>query len=260
MTFSILLNLHSEENFDHMNESTAKPSTLSPVTIVHEARKLIVRGLAGEAYSLLESVHASAEYYPSFYVALGECLIALGRQQEAQTALKRALVLAPNSARPAILLESLYLELPRTQEMPSNKSSVMGRASSDKKTSGAKTLASLFGEHDEATLPRPRMESKVDGILDTPKTPSFDLAHVASMLTRDRPLVRPTSDTHLFTGEHHEESHEPPLVSETLAGILLGQGKLNEALSAYKQLKRVNPDRAKEYDERIRSIESRVHH
>ena len=247
-----------------MTNTTETSRTASPLIIVHEARALETRGLRAEALTLLKSIGDSAEHYPSFYVVLGECLIGLGRTAEARTALKRALHLAPNSAQPAILLESLD----HSFDPVAGQAARTSAAPAKQRSSNGLTLASLFGASpstpSRSAVAKDRVEVRPEALKRTVsashEVPSFDLAQVASLLSRERPLVRPTSESSIPFDDAQRTSTESPLISETLAGILLGQGKLTEALSAYRQLRTINPDRKPEYDERIQVIEAKLHH
>ena len=228
---------------------TRPTATLSPVSAVHEAHGLVSRGLATEAIGLLEQVSQSAEHYPSYYIVRGEALLALGRLSEASTALKHALRLSPNSARPALLLESLDRSEPISSPI---------RPMANPRSTDSLTLAVLFGP--ATTPPSARRMPLPDPALQPREPTTFDLARVASLLTRERPLVRPTTESGVHIDDTPEAPTEALLMSETFAGILVGQGKLNEAVAAYRQLRKLNPERKAHFDEKIKSIEKKLKH
>jgi tetratricopeptide (TPR) repeat protein len=224
---------------------------LSAVETVKSARDLLLSGHVNDALGTLESVRKAAKNYPSFYIVLGECLLASHYEEDAKAAFKHALQLAPNSARAALLLESIVDPVLLKEVVVEKQALTQPR-----------TLASLFEDAPRSKeIARPK--KKIASPIKTPETKpteSFNLAHVASMLTKDRPLVRPASHADLETEvlPDAETAHETHLVSETLAGILLGQGKFEEALQAYKKLRKQEPGRKSYFDERIKTIEQRL--
>ncbi len=70
-------------------------------------------------------------------------------------------------------------------------------------------------------------------------------------------MPRPTIDrTKLSKEEPGESMDEIGLVSETLAELMIRQGKFDEARKVYIQLSRLNPDRYEYFRERIQKIEN----
>ncbi len=220
--------------------------TLSPTETTQMAHAALGQPNAEESLIDLERFSRVVDRYPSYHIVRGEYLIALGRLDEARESLKCALKLSPNSARPAFLLESLYGSQQKPVEPEPKKASIT------KPLKKQGTLAALFGETDARVPQRIRTQA-------AEKTPNsnFDLGAIASLLSRERPLVRPTSE-HPETTTPVAAKKSPAFVSETLAGILLGQGKLKEALESYEYLYTNDPDRADYYRERIEIIQKRM--
>lgn len=107
----------------------------------------------------------------------------------------------------------------------------------------------------EQVLKLKRSDSAVE------KTTGFDLAKVAEELTRERPLVKPspgtdTSNSVDLTAGTESDSMDERLVSDTLAGILLTQGKLVEAKKVYIQLARKDPRQFDLYNKKIEAIDN----
>jgi hypothetical protein len=91
--------------------------------------------------------------------------------------------------------------------------------------------------------------------------PDFDLAKVAEELTRERPLVKPGSSSDAassidLAAGTETDSVDDQLVSETLAAILLNQGKLVEAKKVYIQLARKDPRQFEQYHKKIEAIDN----
>jgi tetratricopeptide (TPR) repeat protein len=184
-------------------------------------------------------------------MVLGECLLASHFEADAKAAFKHALQLAPNSARAALLLESMGDPVPTTKLAAQQSISAKPR-----------TLASLFDDAPRSKNTGTPTKKVASAISPSEVKPyeSFNLAHIASMLTKDRPLVRPAShaDPETEVLPDTETVQQTHLVSETLAGILLGQGKFEEALQAYKKLRKQEPGRKAYFNERIKTIEQRL--
>jgi tetratricopeptide (TPR) repeat protein len=222
-------------------------SPSSPVETTHKAHTSLQASDPAEMLNEMDHVRSVSQQYPSYHIVRGECLIALGRTTEARAALKLALKLSPNSARPALLLESLYESSDTLEPIG------VQTASLTRPLKKAATLAALFGDASDEPRHRPRVAS-----INHERRSNFNLGEIASLLTRERPLVRPNAESmHLEEPVLYQDSGSP-VISETLAGILLGQGKLQEALDAYRHLLSLDRDNAEYYQERIQIIQARI--
>jgi tetratricopeptide (TPR) repeat protein len=87
--------------------------------------------------------------------------------------------------------------------------------------------------------------------------------NIAQSIASDKPEIvaptmpRPTIDrTKLSKEEPSESVDEIGLVSETLAELMIRQGKFDEARKVYIQLSRLNPDRYEYFRERMQKLEN----
>jgi tetratricopeptide (TPR) repeat protein len=234
------------------------------VEVVRDARMLTESGDAQTALALLEHFASlEVEQYPGYFIALGECQLALGKLLEARRALKLALALVPNSPRAAILMELC------TPEDSDNTQTYRLVAPTNAKHSEL-TLAPFFAEAQEETVEHPAsQEPKLTEILRasiktpaTPKATSFDLERVATLLARDRPLVQPTPevDPAQHSVSDTDAKHATHFVSETLAEILVRQGKLADARTTYLELAVRHPERAPFFESRANALEHEIVH
>jgi tetratricopeptide (TPR) repeat protein len=225
--------------------------TLTPLTVTEQTHAGLGTSMTREkllgALADLERFSRVVERYPSYFIVRGELLIALGRTDEARESLKHALKLSPNSARPALLLESLYgpTNAPTAQ--------IKAAGSVTKPLQDAARLSALFGDQDA----EPRRPVRIIHAHAEPRS-HFDLGQIASLLTRERPLVRLIPNAVRPDKPEAAASAVAPVISETLAGILLGQGKLKEALEAYEHLLANDPEREGYFKERIEIIKKRI--
>lgn len=104
----------------------------------------------------------------------------------------------------------------------------------------------------------PAMSAFMDTAAAQAKTqPNFDLERIADELTRERPLVKPLEADALepaVNAVSNEHSSEAVIASETLANIMLGQGKLTDAQKLFIRLAREQPDKFEYYKTKIDAI------
>jgi tetratricopeptide (TPR) repeat protein len=229
--------------------------TLEDSTIT--ARELLMSGNFSGAIQLLDGLREVAleAQYPSFFIVLAEALIADERLSEARQALREALHISPNSPRPALLLEGLN-------------DHTMGASPAKNEPIRSRKLGDLLDiEFTSATS-----KSTPSSYQGTPVAESdhrselgrggvqFDLEKVASDLSSERTTIRPTpiitSVPSPSKPTTSDEPAAPALVSETLAKLLVQQGKLEEARKVYIQLSRLEPNRYSHYQERINELRS----
>ncbi len=65
--------------------------------------------------------------------------------------------------------------------------------------------------------------------------------------------------TEISEEEIHEEYKGKKIVSDTMAGIYLNQGKYQETLETYEELLKIKPDMRQQYEEKIREIKNLIH-
>lgn len=107
-----------------------------------------------------------------------------------------------------------------------------------------RTLAALLD-------PIPELAAEVG-----PISQQFDMDKTADELTRERPLVRPIPEPeHIQSVPLPEPEGAPALVSETLADIMIRQGKLTDAKKVYIQLARLQPERYAHFKTKIEAID-----
>jgi len=230
------------------------------------------------AVSLAELDAERIPLYPSYHLVRAECLIALGQFVEAQHALRIALKLAPNSPLAALLLESItsadlfaaaQIEIDTTETVSPDEASVP--------TSEMEMPHGFSAVHSPATIAphgqpiihamRPKPELGTLGVLfgdvfePHPCDPleGFDLQTTARELSRNPPSLHVTRESDEQVDDDQSPLQESELVSETLAGILLGQGKLQEAMNAYRQLQKSEPSRAEYFRARVELLEAKLH-
>ena len=231
------------------------------VEVVRDARLLTESGDARTALALLEHFSSHiVEQYPGYFIALGECQLALGNPLEARRALKIALALVPNSPRAAILMELC------TPEQSNQIANIPTEPAPFVKHAGP-TLAPFFASAPNEQVAHPALhEPKRAGISEAPPPTqtrtTFDLERVATMLARDRPLVQPApeGDAGHPVDSETGAKHATHFVSETLAEILVGQGKLADARVTYLELALRHPDRAEFFASRASALEHEIHH
>ncbi|MFI5202652.1 MAG: tetratricopeptide repeat protein [Candidatus Kapaibacterium sp.] len=71
------------------------------------------------------------------------------------------------------------------------------------------------------------------------------------------PKISPLPEQDEESSEIITSSDEIGLVSETLADVMIRQGKIDEARKVYIQLSRLNPDRYEYFHERIKNLDDR---
>jgi tetratricopeptide (TPR) repeat protein len=207
----------------------SKGGTKSTVELVHEAWRACESGDARLALDLLREAGHGAQQFASYWIVEASCYWQMQKYSLVEIAAEHALYLAPNSPH-AQLLKELARE----------------RASYDapKTSESDDTLASFL---DPA-------ENRPDDA-----QPQFDLDKTAAELSRERPLVKPSpepSDTPAVQMPDAED--QPGLVSETLAEIMIKQGKLADAKKVYIQLSRSQPARYEHFRAKIEAIDKLV--
>ena len=194
---------------------------------VHTAWDKLLAGDLEKALSMLHSVTSQAQGYSSYHLALAATLLAMKEDGAALLAAERALELEPASSH-AKLIADVALE----------------RLEAGRNTPLVQPLAPREGT----------LAAFLDPISE-PSVPHFNLNRTADELTRERPLVKPAPEP-----EHIQPSPLPnedglPLVSETLAEIMIRQGKLNDAKKVYIQLSRMQPGRYAHFKTKIEAID-----
>jgi hypothetical protein len=207
----------------------------SVVDVVHSAWELLLAGDVDGAHVLLHSVVQECHDYSTFYVVLGAALLSSRDHAGALHAAKRAVELTPGSPHArlivAIAQERLTVKAePREQE--------------------------IADPALEQPKPRRTLSSLLDPLSEAERSTQFDLDRTADELTRERPLVRPIPEPeHIQPVELPEPEDAPALVSETLAEIMIRQGKLTDAKEVYIQLSRLQPERYPHFKAKIEAID-----
>lgn len=181
-----------------------------------------------EALALLRTVGPDCDNYSSFHVVLASAMLTLKEYDVALAAAQRALSLTPDSAHARLIAEIAEERLPR-------RSAPHGTT---EETPADQTLASLLD---------PLPAEPIDQV-------TFNMDRTADELTRERPLVRPMPEPEHIQPPHAGEE-TPALVSETLADIMIRQGKLTEAKKVYIQLSRLHPARYAYFKTKIEAID-----
>jgi hypothetical protein len=196
--------------------------------VVNAAWDRLMEGETGEALALLRTVESECDSYSSFHVVLASAMLTLKEDDVALAAAKHALSLTPDSPH-----AQLIVEIAEERLKPAASDVEDPRPITPKQT-----LASLLDP-----LPAPFEEP-----------PHFNIDKTADELTRERPLVKPMPEPeHIQPQLAGEET--PALVSETLAEIMIRQGKLTEAKKVYIQLSRMQPLRYAHFKTKIEAID-----
>ena len=194
---------------------------------VHTAWDQFLAGHLKKALSLLHSVTSRAQDYSTYHLVLASTLLAMKEDGAALLAAERALELAPESSHAKLIAE---IALERLE---------VGRPQQSAPTAPAR----------EGTL-----AEFLDPIAQDPAQ-HFNLNRTADELTRERPLVKPAPDPEHIQPAQLPDEDSPGLVSETLAEIMIRQGKLTEAKKVYIQLSRMQPDRYAHFKTKIEAID-----
>lgn len=214
----------------------------SVVSVVHSAWDKLLMGELDEALELLRSVESETGKYSTFHVVLAGVLLAKNDYVHARHAAQRALALAPTSAH-----AKLIAEIAQEKIQSGGKEPVKSDA----------TEPVALGEIPSPVPPRRTLASLLDPEEPQAATgPQFDIDRTADELTRERPLVRPIPEPeHIQSVVLPEPEDAPALVSETLAEIMIRQGKLNDAKKVYIQLARQQPERYPHFKTKIEAID-----
>ncbi len=191
----------------------------SPISELHSARREMLAGHAREALAKLAQHDVP---FASLAIVRGECHYVLGEWSEAVRNFEEALRLSPNSPRAEIMLElsAEMMELSKTIRP-------------------AATVEELLG------IPREGQQS----------------SSLRKLSTSTQPPPAPlpsTSSGQALEKEWEISSDEIGLVSETLANVMMRQGKFDEARKVYIQLARLNPDRYEYFRDKIIALEARI--
>jgi hypothetical protein len=194
---------------------------------VHTAWDRFLMGDLKSALSLLHSVTSRAQDYSTYHLVLASTLLSMQENGAARLAAERTLELSPESSH-AKLIAEIALERLEAGRIHRSEPQVPTREG---------TLAAFL-----------------DPIEQEPAQ-NFNLNRTADELTRERPLVKPAPEPeHIQTAQLPDEE-SPGLVSETLAEIMIRQGKLTDAKKVYIQLSRIQPDRYAHFKSKIEAID-----
>ncbi len=213
---------------------SSEKDTRSVVNVVHSAWDKLQAGDVEGALNLLRSVEPESEGYSTYHVVLGSALLTKQEFGAALNAAEQASALAPESPH-ARLIAEIARERLQLMDQPEPE---------------------LITE-DVAQAPRRTLAALLDPISSLePQTPQFDIDKTADELTRERPLVRAIPEPEpIPPGQPTESEDGPALVSETLADIMIRQGKLRDAKKVYIQLSRLQPERYAHFAAKIEAID-----
>jgi tetratricopeptide (TPR) repeat protein len=183
------------------------------ISAVQQAHRLFTEARFAEGLAALEE----SPGYATAHIIRAELLLAMGRADEALAAAKQAVLESPNSPSALLLCESAFLH---NHAQPP-------------------TLSDLFDEDDESA-----------------KEPANSLSAGSSSMAAGNEVAAYVM-THGESAEEHLDPNAdfasiddttgvtdtPGLVSETLARLMIEQGKHAEARKVYIQLSRLHPDR-----------------
>lgn len=204
---------------------------------VHAAWDKLLAGDIDLAIMMLEGVEPECQSYSTFHVVFGSALLSKHLYHEALAAAERALELTPASPHAKLIAE---IARERVQS-----SDIQPASAPIEPAAPKKTLASLLD---------PIHEVAVVGASEPAE--QFNIDRTADELTRERPLVRPIPEPeHIQPSQLPEPEGAPALVSETLAEIMIRQGKLQDAKKVYIQLSRLQPDRYAHFKSKIEAID-----
>lgn len=243
-------------------------------TVVREAQALIAKAAYDRALALLLPLYSLSTGYPTYFLLLGECYTGLGQFSYATQAYERALQLTPNSPRARMLFEVLQ---DTTRSVPSDAtSSEDQRIEVDQEavashSAGQEKLGKLFQLEKNRKARRLQQRTRTFEPPRTGSSPaspvaehlsqepaSFDLDHLAEVLTKERPLVKPAESAPAATQEPEMQPVASPIYSETLAAILVQQGKLDEAKKVLMHLARTIPEKRQEFRTRIAELDTAI--
>lgn len=216
----------------------------SVVKRVHLAWDTLLSGDIDLAIMLLQGVEPEARAYATYYVVLGSALLSKQQNEAALSAASTALELTPGSPH-AILIRDLSRER-------------IGRPIEDLDNNVGTTGGHAQVEERVQIEPRTRvtLAALLDPLRETAQIPQFDIDRTADELTRERPLVRPVPEPeHIQPTPLPDQEDAPALVSETLAEIMIRQGKLSDAKKVYIQLARQQPEKYAHFKTKIEAID-----
>jgi tetratricopeptide (TPR) repeat protein len=265
-----------------------QPTASSTLSVLYHARTNIQQGNVDAAFRELVGLFPKMSSYPTYFIVLGECYLAIEEYGLAYQAFERALTLSPNSIRPLLLQEIARAKIAQTEKDPvvSNEpkelqleSSSQEHGSIDVDDSGTddssiddpsreysnnRTLAGLFdlehqGEIDDQETTTASSTLSSDVLNQQPEssaqTNELDIAQLADILTRERPIVKPSEEPVQLLKSGSTPEDPSSVYSDTFAKILISQGKLAEAQKVYMHLARLHPERRTEYRENIIALE-----
>lgn len=246
---------------DEITPSTTLPQ--SPLSPLYEARNAIQSGDLTTAFRELVSLFPRLSGYPTYYIVLGECYLAIEEFALAEEAFERALNLSPNSIRPLLLQEiAAHKQRESVTSPDQDVSPEMPISQSWEETANEQpTLAGLFDLEKKIDPERIDFEEKHyslehrDKPVSSSSDTAIDIAQLADILTKERPIVKPSEEPIASPEGVLAGDDSSPIYSETFAKILITQGKLHEAQKVYMHLARINPALRSEYREKIAVLE-----
>jgi predicted Zn-dependent protease len=234
---------------------SSEEQRMSAANMVHSAWDKLQAGDTDGALTLLASVERDCQGYSSYHVVLASALLTKKAYSQALGAAEQALRLTPASPH-AKLIAEISRERMQASSAPS---AVILREDETTIPEEAESTIQAPKEVGGEASPTPRrtLASLLDPITDTEALGShFNIDKTADELTRERPLVRATPEPeHIQPTQLPEAPDAPALVSETLAEIMIRQGKLTEAKKVYIQLARLQPERYGHFKTKIEAID-----
>lgn len=216
------------------------------MSVVHAAWDKLLAGELDAAHVLLQRVEASSQRYSTYHVVLASLHLTKGEHKAALSAAEQALSLSPGSPHAMLIAELAKERLSVEQVANGAELEPITQAG----PSTRRTLASLMDPLETTPI------SGASVVVLEQAAEQFDIDKTADELTRERPLVRPVPEPeHIQPVALPEPEGAPALVSETLAEIMIRQGKLNDAKKVYIQLSRLQPDRYPHFKAKIEAID-----
>jgi hypothetical protein len=236
-------------------QMSSEQQRMSAANVVHSAWDKLQAGDTDGALALLASVERDCHGYSSYHVVLASALLTKKEYSQALGAAEQALQLTPASPH-AKLIAEISRERMQASSAPSDviqsEAETAGPEGSERAILPPKTI-----EGAASPTPRRTLAALLDPITEA-ETPAshFNIDKTADELARERPLVRATPEPeHIQPIQLPDTQDGPGLVSETLAEIMIRQGKLTEAKKVYIQLSRLQPGRYEHFRTKIEAID-----
>lgn len=218
-------------------EQKLKENSNSPLA-VRLASHYLKAGRASEAVELCERAVSLYPDYPTAFLILGKCFLALNRYAEAKTAFRRMLSVLPDC-------------LPAQQFLKELASLAPEESHGQKRTDDSVGLAGEEEKHARAAIGGAARD------IERPGAETTDLEMLAERLRHlKRTAPDPNAPAHLqpnFDGL----SQPVEIVSETMAEIYVSQGAFDDAIRVYRLLIKEKPDSEERYKARIQELQEK---